>query len=82
MLEALASTKLNLLFDCCFNKEVATDSAIYWTLDNNNLKNIIDSVEELSEEEIHQYDLKSTNVIVERYNWKSIVEEYEGSLLN
>ena len=30
LLEALASTKLNLLLDVGFNREVGEDGAIYW----------------------------------------------------
>lgn len=77
LLEALASTKLNLLFDCCFNKEVAMDSSLYWTKEDNNLKELIQSLDDLNEDQIHQYDIKSMNVIINRYNWIKIVDEYE-----
>ena len=33
LLEALASTKLNLLLDVGFNREVGEDGAIYWKKD-------------------------------------------------
>lgn len=77
LLEALASTKINLLYDCVFNKEVALDSAIYWNLDNDNLKNIIDRIDNLGEEEINKLDMLSKKQILERYRWDFIVSSYE-----
>ncbi len=78
LLEALASTKVNLLYDCVFNKEVAEDSAIYWNLDNDNLKNIIDKTDKLSEEEIEKFNIDSKNQILNRYKWEYIVKAYEN----
>ncbi|MTV85693.1 glycosyl transferase, partial [Streptococcus pneumoniae] len=43
LLEALASTKLNLLLDVGFNREVGEDGAIYWKKDE--LAHVIEEVE-------------------------------------
>ena len=80
LLEALASTKLNLLYDCCFNKEVGKDSSLYWSLDEGNLSSLIDTYDKLDVEEINKYDSMSKEAIVERYNWALIVSEYEREL--
>lgn len=77
LLEALATTNLNLLLDVGFNKEVGQDGAIYWNKEDGNLSNIINEVETISEEEIEKYASKAKNRIVEQYNWEKIVEEYE-----
>lgn len=77
LLEALATTNLNLLLDVGFNKEVGQDGAIYWNKEDGNLSNIINDVETISEEKIEKYASKAKNRIVEQYNWEKIVEEYE-----
>lgn len=77
LLEALASTKINLLVDVDFNKEVALDTAIYWNKEENNLANIINKVDLLSEKEIENYNKKSTERIKKAYTWDKIVNDYE-----
>lgn len=47
LLEALGSTKLNLLLDVGFNREVAEDGAIYWNKEEQNLAKIIVESEKL-----------------------------------
>ena len=75
LLEALASTKLNLLLDVGFNREVGEDGAIYWRKDN--LQHIIKISEELSQEEIEKMNKLSTKQVKERFSWEFIVDEYE-----
>lgn len=77
LLEALSSTKLNLLYDCGFNKEVAGDSALYWSLEDNSLCDLLEKCNNFEEEVINNYDLLSSQVIREKYNWDSIVSKYE-----
>lgn len=81
LLEALASTKINLLYDCPFNKEVAESSAIYWNKNDNNLKDIIEKTDKLGEEEIAKFDIDSKNQILNRYKWEYIVSTYEKLFL-
>lgn len=78
LLEALASTKLNLLFDVCFNKEVAGDSALYWTTEEGNLAELIDSADKLQQSEINDYEKAAKKRIQEEYSWKAIAERYES----
>lgn len=80
LLEALASTQLNLLFDCGFNKEVGQDSSLYWSCDDGSLSGLLNDCDSLSYESLKDYDLKSTNVIVNRYNWNLIVSNYEKEM--
>lgn len=80
LLEALASTKLNLLFDCGFNKEVGQDSSLYWSCENGSLSTLLEDCDTLTNEQILEYDSKSTNVIIERYNWNLINSGYEQNL--
>ena len=77
LLEALASTKLNLLYDVGFNREVAEDSALYWSRSNRSLAKLVEDVDIYSTEKINKLDLLSTERIKEAYSWSLIVDEYE-----
>lgn len=77
LLEALATTNLNLLLGVSFNKEVASNSAIYWNKEENNLSNLINTAENLKNEEIEQYGEKAKERIKEEYSWQKIIKNYE-----
>ncbi|WP_127837090.1 beta 1-4 rhamnosyltransferase Cps2T [Clostridium prolinivorans] len=77
LLEALATTKLNLLLNVVFNEEVGKDGALYFNKDKGNLAEVIDKADRLTEEEINQLGKKAKNRIVNEYSWESIVEKYE-----
>lgn len=77
LLEALASTRLNLLLDVPFNREVAEDSALYWTKEPGSLITVMREAEQLDEDAIADFDERSTRVIKERYSWELIVRLYE-----
>ncbi|EGJ43042.1 beta 1-4 rhamnosyltransferase Cps2T [Streptococcus sanguinis] len=76
LLEALASTKLNLLLDVGFNREVGQNSAIYWKKDE--LAHVIEKAEELSPEAIAELDRKSNQRIANAFTWNKIVADYES----
>ena len=59
LLEALGSTNLNLLLDVGFNREVAEDGALYWTKEDNNLANLINYADILSDEKIKEIGNKA-----------------------
>ena len=77
LLEALATTKLNLLLDVSYNREVACNGAIYWNKEEGNLSNLLNEIEKISEEEKEQYGKKAKKRIQEEYNWDKIVKSYE-----
>ncbi|WP_112199499.1 beta 1-4 rhamnosyltransferase Cps2T [Lacticaseibacillus paracasei] len=77
LLEALAATDVNLLFDVGFNKEVAEKSAIYWSLKSGSLSAKIHQVDSMDSKKIKILGKESTDVIRERYSWLYIVKEYE-----
>lgn len=77
LLEALATTKLNLLLDVGFNKEVAKQGAMYWNKEEGNLSDLINSLENISEEEKEKYGTIAKRRIEEEYNWNKIVTKYE-----
>lgn len=78
LLEALASTKVNMLVDVGFNREVAETGAIYWTKEAGDLARLIDESIEMSSEEIDRFDNLSTERIDKEYSWKKIIHEYES----
>lgn len=75
LLEALASTKLNLLLDVGFNREVGEDGAIYWKKDE--LARVIEEVEGFNQEAIANLDSKSSQRILSAFTWEKIVSDYE-----
>lgn len=80
LIEALATTDLNLLYDVGFNREVAEDGALYWSKENGDLCNLINKLDNISIEEIKNIEKKAKNRIAEKYSWKKIVNEYEKIL--
>lgn len=82
LLEALSSTRLNLLLDVGFNKEVGKDAALYWNKNDGNLANLIDKADKMSPKEIEKYDSRSTQRIKDAYSWQFIADEYKRLFLN
>lgn len=81
LLEALASTRLNLLLDVGFNREVAEDSALYWSKESGDLAELINSADVMDWKSIEELDTASTSVIRDRYSWRSITDSYEDLFL-
>lgn len=77
LLEALGSTRLNLLLDVGFNREVGQDGALYWTKEDGNLSKLLEDIDHLTEEQITELDKKSTNRIKQSYTWDKIAKDYE-----
>lgn len=78
LLEALAATKLNLLLDVGFNKEVGQDGALYWNKEENNLASLIDKCDKLTESQISEYEDKAKDRIRKEYSWDKIINDYEN----
>lgn len=81
LLEALATTDLNLLLDVGFNKEVAEDSALYWSKKNGDLARLIDKADLMSGKDIAELSVKAKKRIADEYSWKKITEDYENAFL-
>lgn len=76
LLEALATTDLNLLLDVGFNKEVGQEGALYFSKEYGNLANLIDN--ELDSEEIKELSVKAKARIQDAYSWNKIIDKYEA----
>jgi len=81
LLEALGSTKLNLLLDVSFNREVAEDSTLYWSKTDGNLAGMIESADAMDGFEIESLGKKAEERIINAYNWEKIVKMYERVFL-
>ena len=81
LLEALGSTKLNLLLDVGFNREVAEGNALYWTKENGNLSGLIENADEMTFEKIEEFGRKAKERIAQNYSWQDIVDQYEEIFL-
>nr|WP_276950341.1 DUF1972 domain-containing protein [Acetatifactor muris] len=76
LLEALASTDLNLLLDVGFNREVAQDAALYWKKDQGSLKELIDRADTLQDAEQSSVGLRAKDRVDGKYSWNLISNQY------
>lgn len=79
LLEALATTDLNLLLDVGFNKEVGENGAVYFNKEDGNLAKLIDT--KFSKDDIMDLSKKAKERINSEYTWRKIVSDYEGLFL-
>ena len=77
LIEALATTDLNLLYDVGFNREVAEDGALYWNLENNNLSSLIDNADKFDNDVITKFGALAKSRVKREYTWEKIVNDYE-----
>lgn len=81
LLEALGSTKLNLLLDVGFNREVGEDGAIYWNKEDGDLAKLVETADQMSQDEIKALGMLAKKRIEEAYSWDYIVYRYENVFL-
>ncbi|MED4636361.1 DUF1972 domain-containing protein [Peribacillus frigoritolerans] len=77
LLEALASTNLNLLLDVVFNKEVGKNGAVYFSKETDSLSNLINEVENYTPSQIENLGKAAKERIRKEYSWEKIINEYE-----
>ena len=76
LLEALANTNVNILYDVSYNKEVGENSCFYFTKEENNLKKVINTTEKLTEKEQKEYGALAKERIHKDYTWDLVVKKY------
>jgi len=81
LLEALASTSINLLLDVGFNREVAKEGALYWSKEKDNLSKLLDEMSHLDDSQGNELGTKAKNRIKNSYSWEHIGREYEKVFL-
>lgn len=79
LLESLASTRVNLLYDIGFNREVGKDGALYWSNEKGSLSNLIEKAacKKLNTEKLADISKKR---ILDKYSWRYIVKKYEDKV--
>ncbi len=77
LLEALGQTKLNLLFDVIFNREVGQEGALYFNQEDGNLAGLLEQADRMSTEEIEEMSQKAKERIDSYYSWEYIRDRYE-----
>lgn len=80
LLEALATTNINLLLDVSFNREVGADTAFYWKKETGDLANLISKIEKMEIRETEKKGILAKERIQREYSWEKIVREYESVL--
>ena len=81
LLEAMGSTDVNMLFNVCFNEEVAEDSALYWGKEEGSLRDLIHRADKMNAADRQALGTKAKKRISEAYAWKSVVRKYEDVFL-
>lgn len=81
LLEALGSTKLNLLYNVGFNREVAEDAALYWSKTPGFLSELLEKTDKIKKSQITNLGKKAKMRIKNEYSWEQIVFEYEKVFL-
>ena len=76
LLEAMGSTNLNLLLDINFNREVARDTALYWTKEPGNLAALIDRCDRLPHDFLADLGMQAKKRIRTYYSWPYIAQRY------
>ncbi|MBR6152363.1 MAG: DUF1972 domain-containing protein [Lachnospiraceae bacterium] len=77
LLEALGSTKINLLLDVGFNREVGLDAAFYWGKAEGELSALLEDTDGMSLDEIKTMGAKAQKRVTENYSWEKICHEYK-----
>ena len=81
LIEALGSTRLNLLLKVGFNEEVGLDSALYWTKEKGDLAKLIEKADTMTKEELNVFGSKAKSRVENAYSWKFICDKYEKEFM-
>lgn len=81
LLEALATTNLNLLLDVGFNREVGEKGALYFSKEDGNLALLIDNLDVYDDVAVTAYGNNAKQRINMEYTWGKIVSDYEEVFL-
>lgn len=76
LLEALASTELNLLLDVGFNKEVAESGALYFSKEIGSLSSLLNDID--NKDDFKEIGSIAKGCINDYYDWDLIVKDYES----
>ena len=75
LLEAMAETDVNLLYNVNFNRYVGRNAALYFG-NTDELADLIDKVDNISDKERIRRGALSRKIMHEKYSWQYITDEY------
>lgn len=75
LLEAMASTKINILYDVIFNREVGGNQCLYFSAEEGNLSHLINTIENDNSLIV---SLNPSEIIAKKYSWDLIINQYES----
>ena len=78
MIEAISLTKLNILYDVCFNKEIGLDGCFYFK-DDGSLTKLLDNKKLLDKNRDKMGNIVYNNYI-NNFTWDKIVDKYKNIL--
>ena len=65
-----------------FNREVAEDSALYWSREPGDLAALIDRADRMTPEEIAALGRKAKARVASEYTWEKICAQYQALFLH
>jgi len=74
LLESMGKTRVNLLYDVCFNREVGADASLYWTKEPGSLAALLDTLPALDADDLGR---RARARMEQAYSWKFVAEAYE-----
>ena len=77
LLEALNTTKINILFDVAYNTEVGGEACFYFSKRNGSLKKEIEKCDKLTTKEINIREKLEKDIINKKYTWEKVVNDYK-----
>ena len=77
LLESLATSNINIVYDVGFNREVALHGALYFNSVSGSLSNTLSIAEELTEKEVDEIKSNARKRIEDVYSWPIIIKQYE-----
>ena len=77
----MGSTRLNLLLDVGFNREVGEDTALYWTKADGSLSSLIARCDNLPWADQENYGQLAKARIRSAYSWESVSDSYANAFL-
>ena len=75
LIESLALTDLNILYDVCFNHDVGMDSCLYFN-DEQSLIKLLNNKKKLDESK-SKLGLKAKEIVHNNFTWKIIIDMYK-----
>lgn len=81
LLESMAATDINILYDVCFNREVGADTTLYFGDTKGCLARTIDKVEQITHEQKNIFGENARARVKSNYTWELVVRRHQ-ELLN